>query len=315
MPTNTDRWPRLLAGLRQRLRWLLHHVWSLSQPYGAYARLMRLDKPVGIWLLLWPTLWALWIAGAGHPSQRVFIVFVLGAIVVRSAGCIINDFADRHIDPHVRRTRGRPLATKEVSVPEAWILFVGLMLIALGLVLMMNPMTRWYAVGGALITVIYPFTKRFLSTPQFVLGIAFAWGVPMAFAAELGAVPRVGWLLFLATVIWGVIYDTEYAMVDREDDLRIGVRSTAILFADLDRVFVAGLQCMFFAALLLVGHSAELGPWYYAGLGLAALMSLYQQWLIRYREPQDCFDAFRNNAWLGSVVFGGIALNYVFGIS
>jgi 4-hydroxybenzoate polyprenyltransferase len=315
MPTDTDRWLRLLGVLRRLLRWLQHRVWRLSQPYGAYARLMRLDKPVGIWLLLWPTLWALWIAGDGHPGERVFIVFVLGTIIVRSAGCIINDFADRNIDPHVRRTRGRPLATQEVSVPEALFLFVGLMLIALGLVLTMNPMTRWYAVGGALITVIYPFTKRFLATPQFVLGIAFAWGVPMAFAAELSAVPRVGWLLFLATVIWGVIYDTEYAMVDREDDLRVGVRSTAILFADLDRAFIAGLQCMFFVALWLVGRAAELGVWYYAGLGLAALTSLYQQWLIRDREPQACFVAFRSNAWLGSMVFGGIALSYVFGNS
>jgi 4-hydroxybenzoate polyprenyltransferase len=313
MPMNpADRFQRGLAGLSDRARRLHHHALIYAQPYGAYARLMRLDKPVGIWLLLWPTLWALWIAGSGRPDELVFTVFVLGTVVMRSAGCIINDFADRDIDPHVRRTRDRPLATRQVSVPEALLLFLGLLLIALGLVMALNPVTRWYALGGAMITVVYPFTKRFLSTPQFVLGVAFAWGVPMAFAAQTGAVPRVGWLLFVATVVWGVIYDTEYAMADREDDLKIGVRSTAILFAELDRVFIGGLQCMLLAALVLVGRAAELEHWYYAGLTLAALFGLYQQILIRQRVPENCFRAFRNNVWLGAAVFAGVLLDYIF---
>ncbi|HEX7081194.1 MAG TPA: 4-hydroxybenzoate octaprenyltransferase [Gammaproteobacteria bacterium] len=273
---------------------------------------MRLHRPIGIWLLLWPTLWALWLAGAGRPDEKVFIVLVLGTIVTRSAGCIINDLADRKIDPHVRRTADRPLATGEVAPAEALILFVGLMLVALGLVLTLNQLTLWLAVAGAVLAVLYPFAKRVLATPQFVLGLAFAWGVPMAYAAQLGSVPRLGWLLFVASISWVVIYDTQYAMVDREDDLRIGVNSTAILFGDMDRAFIAGLQALFFASMLLVGRSAELGPWYYGGLGLAALLALYQLYLIRHREPEGCFRAFLNNAWLGGCVFLGILLDYVF---
>jgi 4-hydroxybenzoate polyprenyltransferase len=304
-----DRLPRSLASLWRRLS---YRARIFAEPCSAYARLMRLDKPVGVWLLMWPTLWALWIAGAGRPEERVLIVLVIGTVVVRSAGCIMNDIADRNIDPHVGRTRDRPLATREVSVPEAVLLFIGLMLIALGLVMVLNPLTRWFAVGGALITLVYPFAKRFLSAPQFVLGIAFAWGVPMAFAAQLGEVPRVGWLLFLAAVVWGVVYDTEYAMADREDDLKIGVRSTAILFADMDRLFIGMLQAMLLIALLLIGEAAQLGRWYYGGLALATAFGLYQQWLIRARDPEDCLRAFRNNAWLGTIVFVGLALDYVF---
>ena len=211
----------------------------LLRHYSRYGRLMRLDKPIGIWLLLWPTLWALWIASAGHPDQKVFLILVLGTIVVRSAGCVINDLADRKIDPHVARTANRPLATGEVMPAEALLLFGALMLIALGLVLTLNRSTLLLALGGAAVTVLYPFTKRFLSTPQFVLGVAFAWGVPMAFAATVGDVPRLGWLLFLSAVIWVVVYDTQYAMTDRVDDLKVGIRSTAIMFGDLDRAFIA----------------------------------------------------------------------------
>ena len=312
MSSNADRLPRTLASFGRPLRWLGHQARLLAHPCSVYARLMRLDRPVGIWLLLAPTLWALWIAGQGRPSEQVLIVLVLGTILVRSAGCVMNDLADRRIDPHVRRTRGRPLATGEVSVPEAVLLFVSLMLIALGLVMLLNPLTRWFAVGGAVITLLYPFTKRFLSAPQFVLGIAFAWGVPMAFAAELGEVPRVGWLLFLAAIVWGIVYDTEYAMADRDDDLRIGVRSTAILFADMDRHFIALLQVMLLMALLLVGQAAELGSWYRGGLVAAALFGLYQQWLIYERHPLDCLRAFENNGWFGGAVFTGIVLDYVF---
>jgi len=271
-----------------------------------------LHQPVGIWLLLWPTLWALWIAGEGRPEQRIFIIFVLGTVILRSAGCIINDYADRKIDPHINRTRDRPLATGEVKVGEAIILFVGLMLIGFGLVLTMNRLTQGLAVIGALITIIYPFSKRFISFPQFVLGIAFAWGVPMAFAAQSGAVPRVGWLLFVTTIIWGVVYDTEYAMADRDEDLKIGARSIAILFGDLDRIFVGALQLMFLGGLLLVGQSAGLGPWFLVGVGAAAMMFVFQQHLIRDRDSVRCFLAFRNNSIVGMCVFIGIMLDYLF---
>jgi 4-hydroxybenzoate polyprenyltransferase len=273
---------------------------------------MRLHRPIGIWLLLWPTLWALWIASAGKPDQTVFLILVIGTIVVRSAGCVINDWADRKFDPFVARTAQRPLATGEVSPAEALLLFAALMLIALGLVLTLNTLTITFAVAGAVITIIYPFTKRFLSTPQFVLGVAFSWGVPMAFAATTGDVPRVGWLLFLAAMIWVVVYDTQYAMTDREDDVKIGVRSTAILFGDLDRVFILGLQALFLATLVLVGRSADMGTWYYGGLVAGGAFAAYQAYLIRDRDGTQSFRAFLNNAWLGGAVFAGIVLDYTF---
>lgn len=273
---------------------------------------MRLHRPIGIWLLLWPTLWALWIASAGRPQGKVFLILVLGTIVVRSAGCVINDFVDRKIDPHVARTADRPLATGEVAPAEALLLFGALMLIALGLVLTLNPLTVTFALAGAVLTVLYPFTKRFLSTPQFVLGIAFSWGVPTAFAATVGDVPRVGWLLFLATVIWVVVYDTQYAMTDRPDDVKIGVRSTAILFGELDRAFIAGLQALLLASLVLVGRSAGMGVWYYGGLAAAAAFCAYQAYLIKERDLVQSFRAFLNNAWFGGAVFAGIVLDYTF---
>jgi 4-hydroxybenzoate polyprenyltransferase len=295
----------------RRVTWSRQLV-ALLRHYSRYWRLMRLHRPIGIWLLLWPTLWALWIASAGRPDEKVFLILVLGTIVVRSAGCVINDFADRKIDPHVTRTADRPLATGEVAPVEALLLFAALMLIGLGLVLTLNPLTVTFAIAGAAITVIYPFTKRFLSTPQFVLGVAFSWGVPMAFAATVNDVPRVGWLLFLATVIWVVVYDTQYAITDRPDDVKIGVRSTAILFGDLDRAFIAGLQVLLLASLVLVGRSADLGAWYYGGLGAAALFCAYQAYLIRERDLVQSFRAFLNNAWLGGAIFAGILLDYTF---
>ena len=279
----------------------------------AWARLVRLHQPVGIWLLLWPTLWALWIAGEGRPDQRVFIVFVLGTVVLRSAGCIINDYADREIDAHVWRTKDRPLATGEVSVPEALTLFTVLMLAGLGLVLTMNRLTVILAVIGAFITVLYPFTKRFISFPQLVLGVAFSWGVPMAFAAQLGTVPPVGWALFAMTIAWGVIYDTEYAMADRVDDLKIGVRSIAVLLGDRDRLFVGAMQAVFVAALALIGQHIGRGAWFFAGTAAAALIFVYQQHLIRGRDSARCFAAFRNNAFFGACVFAAILLDYHFG--
>jgi len=273
---------------------------------------MRMHRPIGTWLLLWPTLWAIWIASAGRPDPKVFLILVLGTIVVRSAGCVINDFVDRKIDPRVARTADRPLATGEVAPVEALILFGALMVIALGLVLNLNKLTLTFALAGAFLTIVYPFTKRFLSTPQFVLGVAFSWGVPMAFAATAGDVPRVGWLLFLATVIWVVAYDTQYAMTDRPDDIKIGVRSTAILFGDLDRAFVAGLQALFLASLVLVGRSADMGAWYYGGIAAAGVFCLYQAYLIKERDIVQSFRAFLNNAWLGGAVFAGIVLDYTF---
>jgi len=287
---------------------LLHHL----QRYG---RLTRLDRPVGIWLLLWPTLWALWIAGDGQPLEPVFVALVVGTVVVRSAGCVINDFADRSFDGFVKRTAGRPIVTGEVAPGEALWLFFGLMFIALGIVLTLNTLTIVFACFGAAITIFYPFTKRFFAAPQFVLGVAFAWGVPMAFAAQTETVPRVGWLLFIAAIVWGVVYDTQYAMVDRDDDLRIGVKSTAIMVGEMDRMFIGSLQILFFATLVLVGRQTELGAWYFAGLFVAALFAVYQQYLIHSRERERCLRAFLNNAWLGAAVFSGIVLEYVFRVS
>jgi len=297
----------LAGGVTQGQQWR-----ALLRHYTSYLRLMRLHRPIGIWLLLWPTLWALWIASAGRPDEQVFLILVLGTIVARSAGCVINDFADRNIDPQVARTADRPLATGEVTPVEALLLFAALMLIALGLVLTLNRLAVSFAIAGAVITILYPFTKRFLSTPQFVLGVAFAWGVPMAFAASIGDVPRIGWLLFLAAMIWVVVYDTQYAMTDRIDDLKVGVRSTAILFGDLDRVFIAGLQVLLLASLVLVGRSADLGVWYYGGLAAATAFGAYQVYLIKDRDGGRCFRAFLNNAWVGASVFVGIVLDYTF---
>ncbi len=303
---------KLARSCRDRTDALLRGLPRLAGRLSPYARLMRWHQPIGIWLLLWPTLWGLWIAGEGRPDERILIVFVLGTIVLRSAGCIINDFADRKIDPLVARTADRPLATGEVKSAEALVLFAGLMLVGLGLVLTLNSLTVQLAIVGAVIAVVYPFTKRVIATPQFVLGIAFAWGVPMAFAAELATVPRLGWLLFLAAVIWGVVYDTQYAMADREDDLKAGVRSTATLFGELDRTLVGGLQALLLLALLLAGAGAGLGAWHYGGIVLAAGVAIYQQYLIRDRDPERCLGAFRTNAWLGGWVFTGILLDYLF---
>jgi 4-hydroxybenzoate polyprenyltransferase len=278
-----------------------------------YFRLMRMDRPIGIWLLLWPTLWAMWIAADGRPQAGVFVVFVLGTILMRAAGCVINDVADRGIDPHVARTADRPVASGKVTVPAAMALFVVLMLAALALVLTLNLLTILLAVVGAALTVVYPFMKRVIAAPQFVLGLAFAWGVPMVYAAATNeASSPTLWLLYLCTIIWVVIYDTEYAMVDRDDDRRIGVQSTAILFGEMDVAIVAGLEVILFAGLFLVGQRAGLGLWYGLGLLSAAGFALRQLYLIRDREAGDCLRAFTNNAWFGGAVFVGIALDYLF---
>jgi 4-hydroxybenzoate polyprenyltransferase len=277
-----------------------------------YARLMRLDRPIGIWLLLWPALWALWLAGAGRPDPQVLIVFVLGVVLTRSAGCVINDFADRDFDPHVARTRSRPLAAGRVEPREAVVLFAALSMIALGLVLTLNRLTQLLAVAGGVLMVVYPFMKRIFPLPQLWLGASFAWSVPMAYAAETGAVPQIAWLLFIAAVLWTAAYDTMYAMVDREDDLKIGVHSSAIVFGDADRSLIGAMQLMALFALWLVGRDLELGSWYRGGLVAALCLALYEQALIRTRDPERCFRAFLNNNYFGMVIFIGLALDFIY---
>jgi 4-hydroxybenzoate polyprenyltransferase len=287
--------------------------YRLARRLEEYARLARFDRPIGTWLLLWPALWALWIAGAGRPDQKVLIVFALGVVVMRAAGCVINDFADRDIDPHVKRTRERPLAARRVSPVEALVLFVVLSAAALWLVTRLNIFTVKLAIIGAALTVSYPLVKRFFPLPQLYLGISFGgWSVPMAFAAQRDSLPRIAWVLYIAAIVWAVVYDTIYAMVDREDDLTIGVKSSAILFADMDRFLIGALQAMMLFALVLAGRDMNFGGWYYAGLVAAGLLFLYQQWLIRAREPAACLRAFLNNNYVGMVVFIGILLQYIY---
>jgi 4-hydroxybenzoate polyprenyltransferase len=279
-----------------------------------YALLARLDRPIGTWLLLWPALWALWIAGAGKPHPKVLMVFVAGVFIMRAAGCVINDYADRNIDPHVRRTRDRPLAARRVAPREALYLFAALITAALYLVTRLDFLTIELAGIGALLTVSYPFVKRVFPMPQLYLGISFGgWSVPMAFAAERGVVPRVAWVLYICAVMWAAIYDTMYAMVDREDDLKIGVKSSAILFADMDKLLIGAMQAMMLFALVLAGRSMHFGQWYDAGITAAGLLFLYQQWLIRKREPAGCLKAFLNNNYVGMVIFVGILLQYLYG--
>jgi len=284
----------------------------LATQLREYALLMRLHRPIGTLLLLWPTLWGLWIAGAGRPDPHVLLVFVAGVVLMRSAGCVMNDFADRRIDPYVARTRDRPLARGTVTPLEALLLAGALGAVAFGLVLTLNRLTVLLALAGAVLTVAYPFLKRFTHLPQIWLGASFGWSVPMAFAAQTGAVPQLAWLMFIAVVIWAVVYDTMYAMVDREDDLQLGVRSTAILFGDADRLIIGVLQVLLLVALALVGQQAALGAWYYGALLVAAGLALWQQWLIRERRPEDCFRAFLNNHYFGMTVFIGILLHYLF---
>jgi len=277
-----------------------------------YIALMRLNQPIGVWLLLWPTLWALWIAGEGHPDGGIFLVFMLGVIIMRSAGCVLNDFADRNIDPYVERTRNRPIASGAVAPAEALTLFVALALIAIGLAALLNRPAQMLAVIAAGLTVLYPFIKRFVSIPQFVLGAAFGWAVPMAFAAQTGEAPQIAWLVFGTALIWAVIYDTFYAMADREDDLKVGVKSTAILFGDADLFVIGGLQLLMLTALTFIGNMAEFGIWYYGSVVVAAILMAYHQWLARDRKPASCLKAFLNNHYVGMIVFIGIVLHYTF---
>jgi 4-hydroxybenzoate polyprenyltransferase len=289
-------------------------LFRMQRRVEEYALLARLDRPIGTWLLMWPALWGLWIAGAGRPHPRVLIVFVAGVFVMRAAGCVINDYADRNIDPHVRRTRDRPLAARRVAPREALFLFAILITVALYLVTRLDFLTIKLAFIGAAMTVSYPFVKRIFPMPQLYLGISFGgWSVPMAFAAESGSVPRVAWVLYIAAVMWAAIYDTMYAMVDREDDLKVGIKSSAILFADMDKLLIGVMQAMMLFALVLAGRSMKFGQWYDAGVIAAGLLFLYQQWLIRKREPAGCLKAFFNNQYVGAVIFVGIMLQYLYG--
>lgn len=275
-----------------------------------YYLLTRLHKPIGIFLLLWPTLWALWVAAEGVPDIDVLVVFVLGVILMRSAGCVINDYADRKLDPLVSRTRERPIASGAVKPMEALLLFVVLCLSAFALVLTMNKMTIYLSFAGVLLAAIYPFMKRYTHLPQVVLGMAFGWAVPMAFAAQTGALPKAAWLIFVVTVLWAVIYDTMYAMVDRADDIKAGIKSTAILFGDGDRLIIGILQFMMFLALYSLGKQQDLHTPYYLGLSIAVILAVYHQYLIRYREPKACFAAFLHNNWLGAAIFAGLLADY-----
>ncbi len=277
-----------------------------------YLRLMRLDRPIGILLLMWPTLSALWIAAEGLPDLTVLMVFVLGVIIMRSAGCAINDFADREVDGDVWRTEGRPLATGELQARDAIMVFVVLALVAFGLVLLLNTMTIMLSLVAVFLAATYPFMKRYTYLPQIYLGMAFGWAIPMAFTAQTGTLPVIAWLLFMANIIWTTVYDTFYAMADREDDLKIGVKSTAILFGDDDRVIQGILQVAYLLVMVLIGHQLELSAVYYLGLVIVAALFIYQQFLSRQREPKACLKAFLNNNWVGLVIFASLVLHYLF---
>jgi 4-hydroxybenzoate polyprenyltransferase len=289
-------------------------IMFLRERLWQYALLTRLNRPIGNFLLLWPTLWALWVAADGVPALQVLTVFMLGGLLMRAAGCVINDYADRNIDGHVQRTRHRPLATGAVTEREALTLFVLLSLTAFGLVLLMNPLTIALSVPAALLAASYPFMKRYTHLPQLHLGVAFGWAVPMAFAAQTGAVPALAWLLFAIVVVWAVIYDTEYAMVDRDDDLRIGVRSTAILFGRHDRLMIGLFQGLMLGLLGLLGGLLALGWPYWLAVLIAAGMFVRQQWWLRTRARDQCFQAFLDNNLLGGVLFVGFAAAYALSV-
>ncbi|WP_421239619.1 4-hydroxybenzoate octaprenyltransferase [Aeromonas enteropelogenes] len=279
----------------------------------AYLQLARIDKPIGTLLLLWPTLWALWLAAGGLPNLWVLTVFVVGVFLMRSAGCVINDYADRNFDGHVKRTSGRPLPTGKVDPREALALFFVLALISFGLVLTLNSLTIAMSFVGLLLAVSYPFMKRFIPIPQLVLGMAFSWSIPMAYAAQANALPAVAWLVFIANLLWTVAYDTQYAMVDRDDDLKLGLKSSAILFGRHDKQIIGVLQLATLLILLLVGQLMALGSSYYWGLLGAAVLFVYQQRLIRERQREACFQAFLNNNYVGALVFAGLVLDYLLG--
>ena len=285
---------------------------TLLERLTLYEKLMRLDKPIGILLLLWPTLWALWLSSGGHPNGMIVWIFTLGTVLMRSAGCVMNDYADRHLDRHVERTKNRPLTAGLVSEKEALILATTLALLSFLLILRFNTLTLSLSVAALFLAASYPFTKRFLAIPQAYLGIAFGFGIPMAFAAQTNTVPALAWELLLANLFWAVAYDTEYAMVDREDDLKIGIKTSAITFGRFD---VTVVMLCYVATLAILGHigvSLDFGWFYFSGLGVAAGIAVYHYTLIHGRKRDKCFKAFLHNNWLGAAIFAGIALDYLF---
>ena len=284
---------------------------TLIERFDQYEKLMRLDKPIGILLLLWPTLWGVWFASAGRPTWMLVWIFVLGTVLMRSAGCVVNDYADRKIDPHVARTKDRPLAAGKVSGKEALLLAAGLSLLAFLLILPLNILVMELSVPAVLLAVSYPYTKRFFAIPQAYLGVAFGFGIPMAYAAVQGAVPMQAWLLLLANMFWAIAYDTEYAMVDRVDDLKIGIKTSAITFGRFDVLAVMVCYALALGLLFVAGWQDQRGLAYYSGLVVAAGIAFYHYGLIRRRDPAQCFRAFLHNHWLGTAVFAGLVLDYL----
>jgi 4-hydroxybenzoate polyprenyltransferase len=309
-----DKAESMYREARRKTGWLLASIKHSNSYYKAsmYAQLIRLDKPIGILLLLWPTLIALWIAAEGWPDPLVLTVFTIGVILMRSAGCAINDYADRHIDSKVERTKQRPLTSGKITEKEALLLFASLSLMAFALVLLMNELTIWMSLGGVILAASYPFMKRYHYLPQVHLGAAFGWAVPMAYTAQANEVTAITWLIFLATVLWATAYDTMYAMVDYDDDIKIGVKSTAILFGNQDRLIIGIIQLLLILNLVLIGHRAGLSGFYYLGVSAACLFAIYQQYLIKDRDRDSCFKAFLNNNWFGMVLFIGVFLDYQF---
>lgn len=281
---------------------------ALKTPWRAYLQLARFDRPIGTFLLLWPTLWALWLASDGAPDSTIVLIFVAGTFLMRAAGCILNDIADRNFDRHVRRTKMRPLASGALSVKQAFAACIVLLLPAAALLLFLNRATQLLALGGLAVAALYPFAKRITHLPQLVLGVAFSWGIPMAYTATRGELPGECWWLFAANFVWIVAYDTQYAMADREDDLQIGVKSTAILFGNADNLIVALLHCAALIILLGIGLMRGLSWHFYLGLGLALAFAVYQQVLCKDREREACLRAFLNNNWFGAMVFCGVVL-------
>jgi 4-hydroxybenzoate polyprenyltransferase len=290
---------------------ILINVMTISERLSLYLQLTRLNRPIGILLLLWPTLWGVWIAGAGHPAWHIVAIFVLGTVLMRSAGCAINDVADRAFDKHVKRTRERPVTSGRISPREAVWVAVGLSLLAFLLILPLNSLTLLLSFPAVFLATSYPYTKRFLAIPQAYLGIAFGFGIPMAFAAQLGDVPPVAWLLLVANVFWAIAYDTEYAMVDRDDDIHLGIHSSALLFGEYDVLAVMACYTLTLVLLAIAGLMIGSGVVYFVGLILAEGIALYHYRLIKHRERERCFKAFLHNNWFGAAVFGGIVLDYL----
>lgn len=284
---------------------------SLKDKLYAYAQLMRIDRPIGTLLLLWPTLWALWLANEGMPPWHLLVIFTAGVFIMRAAGCVINDYADRNFDGHVERTQHRPLAAGKIAPRNALILFAGLGIVAFALVCLTNTFTIALSFGGIALAACYPFMKRHTHLPQLVLGAAFSWGIPMAFSASLNELPPTAWLVFTANLLWTVVYDTQYAMVDRDDDLKIGIKSTAILFGEQDKMIIGCLQGLTIMSLIVLANRFDLGFTFYMSLAVATGLFAYQQILIRGRERQACFKAFLSNNYVGAAIFAGVALSYI----